>query len=101
MTLYTFITDYAGGTYISQVVASDPKSAIIAWAQNLEVESIPGLGVKSKQSLLQEIQQEETIVVSLDDVVNVWCFVLRARGKLMLVNFVETNPSPSGVSQAS
>lgn len=94
MSLYTFIANYDGGTYISQVTAPDPKSAVFAWAQALEVAAIPGFGDKSKQDLLCELHQDEEdeiLYTPLDGLAKVWCVTPVVRGKLMLVNFVETS----------
>ena len=36
MSIYTFILDYLGGTYVSQVVSSDEFSAMHLWIEKLE-----------------------------------------------------------------
>ena len=98
MALYTFIADYKGGIYISQVVAPDPKSAVFTWAQNLEVEAICGFGAQSKQKLLQNLQRDEEEnmgYVPLKGLTNTWYADALVRGHLMLINFVETNESAS------
>jgi len=98
MALYTFIAEFKGGTYMSQVVAPNPKSAVFAWAQNLEVEAIYGFGDKSKQILTREVlrDEEEGIgYVPLKGLINAWCVDALVRGHLMLINFVETNENHS------
>lgn len=54
MPLYTFIMEYVGQTYISQVKAPSPKSACVKWAQSLDVSRVKGLGGKSRQFLILE-----------------------------------------------
>lgn len=98
MRLYTFLAEYDGGSYVSQVKAPNPPSAIFEWAQNMDVKSIPGLGLKSKEQLLQELTQAESegyLYVAIQGLHNVWCVTAFLRGKLMLVTFVETQePKP-------
>jgi hypothetical protein len=96
MPLYTFIADYDGGTYISQVTSPDPRTAIFTWAQNFDVEAIPGLGARSKQILLESLREDDEdkmLYVALDGLTSAWCYSIIVRGKLMLINFVETNQS--------
>lgn len=54
MPLYTFIADYDGGTYISQVAAENPTAALAAWAQHLQVDAIKGFGPGSKARLIED-----------------------------------------------
>jgi hypothetical protein len=91
MPLYTFIMEYAGGTYISQVKASSPKSACLKWAQKLGDSEVQGLGLKGKESLIEQMKEETP--VALDGVSNVWCNSALVRGKLALINLVRTGQS--------
>lgn len=43
MHTYTFILDYLGGTYISQVVANDEFNAMNVWIEKLEIVEIQEL----------------------------------------------------------
>ena len=88
MPFYTFIMDYAGGTYISQVNASSEKSACVKWAQKHDVSAIQGLGQKGKQSLIQQMKDESP--VALTATVNAWCTGAFIRGKYALINLVRT-----------
>lgn len=85
--------DYCGGTYISQVVASSPKKAMVKAVQNLEVSEIQGLGEKTKEILWKSILDEDVIPVR--DVQNVWCSMTDARGKQALLNLVQTDLAKS------
>lgn len=94
MPLYTFIAHYEGGTYVSQVTAPDSKSAIFAWAQNLDVEAVPDFDEESRRKLIQELRQDEeanSLYVPLDSLNKVWCVTTLVCKKLMLINFVETS----------
>jgi len=88
MPLYTFIMEYAGGTYVSQVVAASPKSACVKWAQGLDVSQVGGLGQKSKESLIDEMKTEPP--TAIDGLCNSWCATSRIRGGLALINIVRT-----------
>ncbi len=88
MSLYTFIMEYAGGTYVSQVTAPSPKSACVKWAQGLDVSQVSGVGLKSKEILIEEMRAEAP--VALDGLSNSWCATARIRGELALINIVQT-----------
>jgi hypothetical protein len=88
MALYTFIMEYAGGTYISQVKARSPKSACVKWAQNLDDSQVEGLGLKGKVSLIEQMKEEPPVAVA--GVSNTWCSSALVRGGLALINLVLT-----------
>ena len=89
MPFYTFIMDYAGGTYISQVKAPSEKSACLKWAKNLEVSQIQGLGLKGQEFLIQQMKEEGP--GPLDGTLNAWCTSAIIRGKFALINLVQTD----------
>ena len=89
MPFYTFIMDYAGGTYISQVKAPSEKSACVKWAKNLEVSQIQGLGLKGQESLIQQMKEEGP--GPLNGTLNAWCTSAIIRGKFALINLVQTD----------
>jgi hypothetical protein len=91
MPLYTFIMEYAGGTYLSQVVAASPASACVKWAQRLDVSQVSGLGQKSKESLIEEMKTEAP--TAIDGLCSSWCATARIRGELALINIVLTERS--------
>jgi len=88
MPTYTFIMDYAGGTYISQVKAPSPKIAFVKGAQQLNPSLVTHLGAKTKESLVDQLKSDEP--VPLDVVRNVWCETALIRGKGVLINLVQT-----------
>ena len=89
MPLYTFIMEYSGGTYVSQVKASSPRSACIKWARNLDVSQVGALSLKSKDSLIEQMKTE--LPAPIDGMSNVWCAAALLRGGLALINFVRTD----------
>jgi hypothetical protein len=88
MPLYTFIMEYAGGTHVSQIKASSPKTACIKWARDLDISQVEGLGLKSKDSLIEQMRTEPP--VALDAMSNAWCATALLRGELALINVVRT-----------
>ncbi len=88
MALYTFMLEYAGGTYISQLKAASPKSACVKWAQKLDGAQVKGVRVKDKESLIEQMKEE--IPFALDGMSNAWCNSALIRGKLALINLVQT-----------
>jgi hypothetical protein len=47
--LYSFIMYYRGGTYISQVISSDVRSALFLWAKELSVKNTKCLLIHVKK----------------------------------------------------
>lgn len=96
MPLYTFIMDYRGGTYLSQVRAVSPKSAIKRWAKQLDPKPIKWFGVKAKEELLSSLREAEEwnnkfpFPTAIKDVINIWCHTALIRGHLALIDIVET-----------
>jgi hypothetical protein len=88
MPLYTFIMEYAGGTYVSQVSAPTPKAACVQWAQGVDVSQVSGLGRKSQESLIEEMNAAAPVTIS--GLSNAWCATALIRGELLLINIVRT-----------
>lgn len=99
MPFYTFIMDYAGGTYISQVNAASEKSACVKWAQKLEVSQIQGLGLKGQESLIQQMKDDPP--GALNGTLNAWCTGAFIRGKFALINLVQTDCQKTARRRAS
>ncbi len=88
MFLYTFIMEYAGGIYVSQVNAENPKAACVLWAQNFKVDEVYKFGEKSKSQLVEQMKAEEPI--ALRGVTNIWFVSAILRGGNAYINFVRT-----------
>ena len=89
MPLYTFLFEYAGGTYVSQVTATSPKAAVGRWAVELPADEIDDFGPASKARLMEEAAAEAP--TSVDELSNVWCLTALVRGKLALIYIVRTS----------
>ena len=86
--LYTFFFEFQGGTYIDQVHASDQDEAKKKWAKQLRHEEIQGLGQRTKQLLIEDVERENATQV--DRIKNAWCFTILCAGRFGLVTIVKT-----------
>ena len=85
MPLFTFVADYKGGTYVSQVKATSLKAAKKAWAQQLEPQAISGFGKATHQRVITSCGAAEA--TQLTGLKNVWFFYVQD----FFVNVVSTN----------
>jgi len=88
--LYTFIMDYEGGKYISQVHAEDESSAMIEWAKYLNIDQIEDMDEKHKSHLLKIIIDEKPITIT--GCTHVWSFIVHPLNQRCDVNVVLTVP---------
>jgi hypothetical protein len=89
MSLFTFILEFRGGTYISQYKGRTLKDACKKWVVNVEPDTVFGLGIKGKQSLANQIA--DSLPVPISGAHNVWCATASIHGKLCFVNIVRTD----------
>lgn len=93
MDIYTFIAEYKGGTYISQMHGTSIGEACSAWGQYMsERDDIP---LKNKASFAEILQSDlaEIPPACLDDTPNVWYFLADAGKGYVHVNVVKTHPA--------
>jgi hypothetical protein len=86
--LYTILTEYRGGTYISQIGAETPNAAIQLWseAKSSDKEDVPaGARVEIRKQLSAG---DAPVLVSGRK--NVWCISGTYRNQLILINVVLT-----------
>lgn len=88
MSLYTFIAEFDEGTFVSQFHADNLATAPLTWAEGWDLEEIEGLSLHDRSDLIESIQDEKP--AQLDNITNSWCFTAGARGKMIIVHFVET-----------
>jgi hypothetical protein len=86
--LYTFILDYRGGTYISQVRAPSYKTAPRVWAEKLDLTAIANLEKGFGDKIAASISEEKP--TPLDGVSKTWCLSLFYVKELALVHFIQT-----------
>lgn len=88
MPFYTFIMDYRGGTYISQVNSSSVETACVNWANNLKVSEIEGFGKSGKEQLIEQMKTETPVL--LNGLTNAWCASAFLRKGTALINIIQT-----------
>jgi hypothetical protein len=92
--LFTIVMDYCGGTYVSQVEETSPIAALRVWATRLEVIDIWNFDEGTKQELLTEVHDDDTLQpVPLRGLVNAWYTSFSLKPGSASVNIVGTLPS--------
>jgi hypothetical protein len=86
--LYTFILEFRGGTYVSQVFEKNLREATIVWSQNLNKRGIKHLGLKASYELRKLFEEESPQLI--DGLINVWCYSAILKSGSILINIVGT-----------
>jgi hypothetical protein len=84
MCLYTFICEYAGGTYIAQVKAGSPKKALIRW---LDEDALSQISLKTRSQIRKSLMADSPVAIA--GCRNVWCCSASTSKGLFLVNVVK------------
>lgn len=94
MDTYTFIAEYKGGTYISQMQADSIGEACMAWGHYVaQSDDIP---LKNKASFVETLQSDLVeMPPACLDTPNVWYFLADAGKGYVHVNVVKTHPAVS------
>lgn len=90
MNLYTFIMEFQGGIYISQVNENSVELACLEWINNLEISEIENFEESDRTDFIEEIKTDKP--TKIEKVLNVWCLsFLAQKNNLALVNIIQTN----------
>jgi hypothetical protein len=90
MALYTFVLDYDGGTYISQVKADDVQGAVENWVMHgLDLDALEIENTK-REDLLEEVREPDNNAEPITGTKNVWCTSIDIGDDIGLVHFVKT-----------
>lgn len=86
--LFTFICEFDGGTYVSQVHAADEQKAITVWEGLLRHTRPMG----ERTDLIADAASEEIDPpILLNGLKGVWCWSTSADDKLVLTNIVQSS----------
>lgn len=85
---FSFIMEFDGGTYISQIDEISPEVAMKSWAKSLDVANINGMNQNMKEEIIAGLDDEEP--VGLEGLTKIWCFTIIPEGHFGLIHFVET-----------
>ena len=91
MARFTFIMEFAGGTYVAQAEGESVEAAASIWVNSLKFRDIKGLSAENYSSLVHQVEGCEPVAMS--GVKEVWCFTLLLNDRLVLVNCVRTAES--------
>ena len=89
MELYTFIMFYLGGTYISQVEATDQENARDVWINGLNIEEIKDFTTSDKEKIIEENFVDEDIT-PINKTKSVWFFMVKTKKGYGHVNIIKT-----------
>ncbi len=91
---YTYIFEFFGGTYITQVISSSLEASMHDWVQKIheEQKEIPHLGVKTLEEIKIQLLSKESDErpVLLNGLVNVWSLCVRTKKGVGMINVVKT-----------
>jgi len=87
--LYTFIMDYLGGTYISQIESDSKEQAMLLWINCLEVEQVEGFSQQDKETIIKKGFPDDD-PSNLTGIENVWHFIVDTERGTAYINFVNT-----------
>jgi hypothetical protein len=92
---YTFVVEFRGGTYCSQVQAINVDKAIVAWTEKLKVEKseIKQLGDKTISEIIVLVKDKEYKPIPLTNLVNVWFTSYPTNQGSLSVNIIQTDSS--------
>ncbi len=85
--LYTFIAEYSGGTFVSQVRASSITLAKSLWAQQMSLEVL-GIPESKRAAFLVSVADEAAVLLS--GTKGVWCAAPTVNDTMMLIHIVKT-----------
>jgi hypothetical protein len=88
MNKYTFIFEFKGGTYVSQILSDNLNFAINKWASNDDYFRKINFFDKEIKILKKEIHNDEPIL--LRGLSNVWSMYLQIDDFGCLINIVQT-----------
>jgi hypothetical protein len=87
VSLFTFVADFKGGTYISQYRANDVSGALHLWADNLDREYFP---YRLRNSIQKKLKTQDGAIAALEAVDSVWRISCVIHRSLLILNIVET-----------
>lgn len=94
--LFTFVLDYRGGTYISQIESDSVSLSLRKWLDVVDLDEVWGLTNRGRSRFREALLSHD--LAAVDRVSNVWCASGRVRGALATVHVVQTSGGARRVS---
>ena len=88
--LYTFIMEFAGGTYIYQTTGIEINRVMINWIKQLDLKEI-GVTKTTIDDILLEINSLEISPIPIEDVVNVWRIAFEMDNNYAEIHIIKTD----------
>lgn len=90
---FTFIANFRGGTYCSQVQSTDVNQSIIEWITQISEEQnqIKYVGNKVIEELKRESSSEDNKFVSLNGLKNVWYTIYSTKLGSFHIHIIQTD----------
>lgn len=85
--LFTILCEFRGGTYVSQIRASNEQHAFEAWADVLRRDQ--PMGAEADQIATEAAEATEPLN-ALNGLSGVWCWSAIVEGQLVLTNIVRS-----------
>ncbi len=96
--LYSFIVNFEGGEYISQIRANSVHDAVLIWGRSANVNEIENFDAKAKESLLKKIRNVYPNAVA--GAANAWAFDVSPLGRIMQIAIIKTSEEPEVIDGA-
>ena len=93
--MYTYVVDFRGGTYCSQVKANNIIESLTNWIEeiNKSQTEIKFLGRKTILELKQIIKEENNQPTQLNDLKNIWYTLFSTKAGVFHINIIKTDLS--------
>ncbi len=91
--LYTYILEFKGGTYITQVLCESLDDSLSAWLTQIEkeIKEIKNIGIKTINQIRQQLKNNEIDKPSLlTGLKNVWYVGISTNIGFLFINIVMT-----------
>ena len=72
MKFFTFIMEYKGGTYLSQVQSRHLYEVLEKWATSLDIDAVEGMIALSREAILEDIKHEDEQPIAIVGLINTW-----------------------------
>ena len=87
--LYSFVLDFKGNTYISQCWGINVEDALARWIENFDLLKVND-SILSKNVIFDEYKKKVSNIEPIDDVINVWCETFVIHDELFLLHIIKT-----------
>ena len=90
---FTFIVEFRGGTYCTQVLAKDVYKSVLEWIKNIKINQsqIQYLGDKIIEELKIESKEKDNRPILLNGLKNTWHTIYSTKKGTFSINIVQTD----------